>query len=65
METLSRLFGKNFGLVCSAPTICNQLTFRDIFTSIPHFWRLIMTVCEFILESNSTGQEDSVILEAA
>ncbi len=41
------------------------MTLRDIFTSIPNFWRLIKTVCEFILEANSTGQEDSAVSEAA
>ncbi len=43
----------------------NRLAFRDIFTFIPNFWRLIMTVCEFILETNSPGREESVILETA
>ncbi len=43
----------------------NRLTFRDIFTSLPTFWRLIKTVCVFILEANSTGREDSAISEAA
>ena len=48
-----------------AGLVRSRLTFRDIFTSIHIFWRLIMTVCEFILESNSTGQEDSAVSEAA
>ena len=42
-----------------------QLTFRDIFTSIPYFWRLIKTVCEFILEAKSIAREDLAISEAA
>ncbi len=41
-----------------------RLTFRDIFTSIHIFWRLVKTVCEFILEANLTDWEDSAISEA-
>ncbi len=48
-----------------AGLVRSRLTFRDIFTSIHIFWRLIMTVCEFILEANSTDWEDSAISEAA
>ena len=42
-----------------------RLTLRDIFTSIDNFLRLIRIVWEFILEVNSTGQEDSAVSEAA
>ncbi len=42
-----------------------RLTFREIFTSIDNFFCLIRIVWEFILESNSTGQEDSAVSEAA
>ncbi len=48
-----------------AGLVRNRLTFRDIFTFIPHFWRLIKTVCAFILDANSTGTEDSAVSEAA
>jgi hypothetical protein len=48
-----------------AGLVRSRLTFRDIFTSIPNFWRLIKTVCEFILEAKSIAREDSAISEAA
>ncbi len=48
-----------------AGLVRKRLTLRDIFTSIPYFWRLIKTVCVFILEVNSTGLEDSAFSEAA
>ncbi|MCH8269252.1 MAG: hypothetical protein IH846_17245 [Acidobacteria bacterium] len=42
-----------------------QLSFRDIFTSVPNFLCLVRIVCVFIFEANSTGREDSAISEAA
>ncbi len=48
-----------------ASLVRKQLTFRDIFTSIPTFWRLIKTVCESILEAKSISREGSEISEAA
>jgi hypothetical protein len=42
-----------------------RATFRDIFTSIENFLRLIRIVWEFILETNSTGCEVVAISEAA
>ncbi len=42
-----------------------RLTFRDIFTSIPNYLRLVRTVCVFIFHANSTDREDSAISEAA
>ena len=42
-----------------------QLSFRIIFTSIRTLRCLIKTVYEFILEANSTGQEDLAISAAA
>ena len=48
-----------------AGLVRNQLTFRDIFTSMPNFLRLIKTVCEFIFQAISTGREDLAVSEAA
>jgi transposase-like protein/IS1 family transposase len=42
-----------------------RLTFRDVFTSVPNFLCLVMTVCVFIFQAHSTGREDSAISEAA
>jgi hypothetical protein len=42
-----------------------QLTFRDIFTSVPNFLCLIRTVWVFIFHPNSTGRQDTAISMAA
>jgi hypothetical protein len=42
-----------------------RLTFRDIFTSLPRFLRLIKVHCIYIRQVTSTAQQDFVISMAA
>ena len=63
---LALKFGHEFRTpAMQAGLTSRRLTFRKIFTSIDNFLCLIRIVWEFILESNSTGQEDSAVSEAA
>ena len=59
-----------FGLEVRTPTMQagltkKWLTFRDVFTSIPKFLRLVKVHCIFIRQATSTAQQDFAISMAA